>query len=142
MLTCFSFNNVVAQAIDMSKMTPDERKATQSKIEAASRVDWKNTMDMLGLKMPELVPVASDTTMPKNLTQKVVGSGYWFDANGSQVTRTMWGNWTNYYESKANNYVLIDPLKLKNGKPVNNASTWWKKRRPEILADYEERHHL
>jgi hypothetical protein len=138
MLTCFSFNQLMAQAIDMSKMTPDERKATQSKIEAASRVDWKNTMDMLGLKMPELVPVASDTTMPPNLNQKVAGSGYWFDTNGSQVTRTMWGNWTNYYESKANNYVLIDPLKLKNGKPVNNASTWWKKRRPEILADYEE----
>ncbi len=51
-LFSFSFGNLMAQAIDMSKMTTDERKAMQSRIEAASRVDWKNTMDMLGLKMP------------------------------------------------------------------------------------------
>jgi len=93
MLACFSFKDLSAQAIDLSKMPADERKAMQSKIEAASRVDWKNTMDMLGLKMPVLVPIASDTTMPPNLTQKVAGRGYWFDVNGSQVTRTMWGNW-------------------------------------------------
>jgi hypothetical protein len=49
----------------------------------------------------------------------------------------MWGNWTNYDENKANNYTLPDPLKLRNGKPVTKASAGWKKRRPEILADYE-----
>ncbi len=138
MFTCFSINKVVAQAIDFSKLTPEERKAAQTKVEAASRVDWQKTMDMFGLKLPVLGSPMTDPTMPPNLTQRVVGSGYWFDSFGSQVTRTMWGTWTNYDESKANNYVLINPLKLKNGKLVDKASVWWKKRRPEILADYEE----
>jgi len=42
----------------------------------------------------------------------------------------------NYDESKANPYPLPDPLLLKNGQPVKDADTWWKKRRPEILEDF------
>jgi hypothetical protein len=29
------------------------------------------------------------------------------------------------------------PLILNNGKPMHNAKTWWKKRRPELLAMFE-----
>jgi hypothetical protein len=44
----------------------------------------------------------------------------------------------NYDESKANPYpVLPDALVLKNGHKVTNAKTWWSKRRPEILEDFE-----
>jgi hypothetical protein len=137
-LACFPVRQLAAQAIDLSKMNPDDRKAAQSKIEAASRIDLQNMMNLLGLKTPVLVAQMEDPTRPPNLTQKVVGSGYWFDSVGSQITRTMWGNWTNYDESKANHYVLPELLKLKSGKPVNKASVWWKERRPEILADYEK----
>jgi hypothetical protein len=119
LVVCFPVSHGMAQAIDLSKMSPDERKAAQAKIEAASRVDWQNMMNLLGLKTPVLVPQMEDSTRPPNLTQKVAGSGYWFDSAGSQLTRTMWGNWTNYDESKANHYVLPDPLKFKNGKPVS-----------------------
>jgi hypothetical protein len=41
-------------------------------------------------------------------------------------------------ESKATTYTsLPDPLVLHNGKPVKNAETWWKERRPEIVEDFD-----
>jgi len=47
-------------------------------------------------------------------------------------------NQPNYDESKANPYPnLPDPLTLKNGKKVKDAKTWWSKRRPEIVEDFD-----
>jgi hypothetical protein len=47
-------------------------------------------------------------------------------------------NYASYDESKANPYPkLPDPLILKNGKKITNAKTWWKKRRPEIVEDFD-----
>lgn len=43
----------------------------------------------------------------------------------------------NYDESKVGTYTLPDPLVLNNGKRVRGAKSWWKKRRPEILAMFE-----
>src|SRR6185369_2967734 len=44
----------------------------------------------------------------------------------------------NYDESKANPYPnLPDPLTLKNGKKVKDAKTWWSKRRPEIVENFD-----
>lgn len=46
-------------------------------------------------------------------------------------------NAANYDESKANPYPNYpDPLLLKNGKKVTNIKSWWNKRRPEILEDF------
>jgi hypothetical protein len=42
----------------------------------------------------------------------------------------------NYDEAKAGQFVLPDPLRLKNGKPVTTADVWWKQRRPEIVEDF------
>jgi hypothetical protein len=44
----------------------------------------------------------------------------------------------NYEEDKVAPYTLPDPLVLSNGNPVPDAKTWWKLRRPEILALFEE----
>ncbi len=47
-------------------------------------------------------------------------------------------NAANTDESKATPYTsLPDPLLLKNGKKVNDAKTWWNKRRPEIMEDFD-----
>lgn len=55
--------------------------------------------------------------------------------NGSDKTSP---NYANYDESKANPYPdLPDPLKLNNGKEVTKASDWWRKRRPEIVEDFD-----
>ena len=47
-------------------------------------------------------------------------------------------NHANYDESLANPYPkLPDPLVLKNGGKVTSAQTWWSKRRPEIVEDFD-----
>ena len=43
----------------------------------------------------------------------------------------------NYDESKVGSYTLPDPLVMRNGDPVRDAQTWWKRRRPELLALFE-----
>jgi hypothetical protein len=43
----------------------------------------------------------------------------------------------NYDEAKVGNYLLPDPLRLNNGKPVRDARTWYSKRRPEIVEMFE-----
>jgi hypothetical protein len=46
--------------------------------------------------------------------------------------------YANYDEAKANPFPkLPDPLVLKNGRPVKTAPDWWKKRRPEIVEDFD-----
>lgn len=47
-------------------------------------------------------------------------------------------NAANYDEAKANPYPnLPNPLTLKNGTKVTDAKTWWTKRRPEIVEDFD-----
>jgi hypothetical protein len=43
----------------------------------------------------------------------------------------------NYDEAKVGTYTLPDALVLDNGKPVHDAKTWTKKRRPEIVSLFE-----
>src|SRR5215467_13101975 len=59
------------------------------------------------------------------------------DANGNSIRRAPTGHISNYDESKIGSYTLPDPLRLQNGKPVRDAKTWMKQRRPEILKLYE-----
>ncbi|MFB3825830.1 MAG: acetylxylan esterase [Bryobacteraceae bacterium] len=44
---------------------------------------------------------------------------------------------TNYDESKAGAYKLPDPLVLANGRPVRDATTWMKLRRPEVFRLFQ-----
>ena len=47
-------------------------------------------------------------------------------------------NAANYDESKANPYPdLPDPLVLKDGRRVTTAETWWERRRPEIVEEFD-----
>jgi hypothetical protein len=47
-------------------------------------------------------------------------------------------NAANYDESKGNPYPELPPvLELSNGQPVKDATTWWKKRRPEIVELFD-----
>src|SRR6185295_16285046 len=48
-------------------------------------------------------------------------------------------NAANTDESKVSPYATLpDPLTLKNGKKVTDAKTWWEKRRPEIVEDFDK----
>ncbi|HVU98566.1 MAG TPA: hypothetical protein VHE34_25265 [Puia sp.] len=47
-------------------------------------------------------------------------------------------NHANYEEANANPCPLLpDPLRFNDGKQVTNPETWWRRRRPEIVADLE-----
>jgi hypothetical protein len=60
------------------------------------------------------------------------------DANGNPRRLALkTGHVSNYDESKVTPYTLPDPLVLANGKPVRDARTWMKERRPELIRVYE-----
>jgi hypothetical protein len=63
-------------------------------------------------------------------------------AAGGQVADAPDGNVAgipaNYTEARVGNYTLPDPLQLLNGQTVNDAKTWFNKRRPEIVKLFEE----
>ena len=101
--------------------------------------DRKRMMDMLKVSEPRtLPPPEGDPKRPAN-TQRVAGNQYnWTDGvAGHTIVRSSWGNWTNYELAKADTGPLPHPLVLKNGRPVKDAKTWLKKRRPEIRRDFE-----
>ena len=54
------------------------------------------------------------------------------------LATTVAGIPVNYDEAKVGTYTLPDSLVLANGKPVRDAKTWDKKRRPEIVRLFEE----
>lgn len=84
-----------------------------------------------------LPPQTEDPNRPAGLTQVPDRPNSWTDSQGRSYQRSSEGSWTNYDEGKANPYRLPDPLVLKNGEPVTDAETWWTRRRPEILEDFQ-----
>lgn len=59
------------------------------------------------------------------------------DAKGNPIRYAATGHASNYDEEKVGNYVLPDPLVMNDGKPVKDAATWTKVRRPELMGIYE-----
>jgi hypothetical protein len=102
---------IAVQGQDIKVMSKEERDAYFAEIRKASSEDHKKMLALL------------------NITSLRPG------ANGNDPAAA---NAANYDESKANPFpVLPDPLKLKNGKRVKTADDWWKKRRPEIVEDFD-----
>jgi hypothetical protein len=81
--------------------------------------------------LSDLSARAADST---NATNKAASPRT--DTNGNPLRRAPTGHISNYDESKVGTYTLPDPLVLENGKPVRDAKTWFKVRRPELLKLY------
>jgi (4-O-methyl)-D-glucuronate---lignin esterase len=134
-----AFSSVLqAQTKNIFQMSPEERSAYFAEMNAKSEKDWQRTVDLLHMKLPpSLPPIADDPNRPKG-TFPMKGSSNWTDSTGNTYTRSAWGTWNNYDESKANPFPnLPDPLKLDNGKPVTTAEMWWKKKRPGIVSQFD-----
>jgi hypothetical protein len=67
----------------------------------------------------------------------LIGAALMFAQARSDAPETVAGIAVNYDEAKVGDYVLPDALTLNSGKPVRDAKTWWKKRRPEIVEMLE-----
>jgi len=89
-----------------------------------------------------LPTAANDPNRPPNI--RLLKPGVWTDDVGvddngniyNQYKRSPYGTWSNYEEAKANPFPIPDALVLKNGRRVEDADSWWKQRRPEILEDF------
>jgi hypothetical protein len=87
------------------------------------------------------LPPTSTPTPPGGSGQGTSGPGrgtnLGSDANGNPLRLAVkTGHVSNYDESKVRPYTLPDPLVLSNGRPVRDATTWLKQRRPEIIRLY------
>ncbi len=87
--------------------TPDAVREANRKLAAADRVQM-----LAQLHIPD----------PLNIAALPPGQKPWPPANTD--------------ESRANPFPLTNPLRLKSGVLVTDASTWWDKRRPEIARDF------
>jgi hypothetical protein len=126
----------VGVALALAGTAPAQFATTQPTGEMQSRnEDYNRMLAQLNLTLPSLPAPSDDPNRPANVHR--TANGRWADDRGRQVSRSPWGSWTNYDESKANPYPLPDPLLLKDGETVTDAATWWSRRRPEILADFQ-----
>jgi hypothetical protein len=111
LLICFFTLVLSANAQFTNQPRTPEQDSLIARTQRKTRADHQNMMDQLGIK----------TLRP--------------GANGSDPKAA---NAANYDESKANPFPdLPKVLVLKNGKSVKNANTWWSKRRPEIIEDFD-----
>jgi hypothetical protein len=108
-------------------------------LNAASAADRQKMMALLNIPNPgPLPPPQDDPNRPPNTHPVGGNSPNWTDGvRGHTIVRSSWGNWSNYDPDKADRGPLPDPLVLKNGQRVTDADTWWQKRRPEILSDFQ-----
>jgi len=115
LLTIIAFTTLV-NVHGQNKMSTEDSlrwenfKREQQIIQQASEADYKTMLQQLHIDSTRRGPSGN----PK-------------DANAA-----------NSDESKVQAYTLPDPLTLKNGKKVTNVKTWWQKRRPEIVEDFDK----
>ena len=142
-LIAFPLAAALAQPPGAPQLTPEQtaaRTAAMAKIRAASESDRQRMLTLLGLQDPApLGPTAADTNRRPELTQRTAGANNnWYDSTGNTFVRSPCGSWSNYDESRVGpSAASPDPLVMKNGTRVTDAATWWSKRRPEILRDFQ-----
>ena len=101
--------------------------------------DHRRMMDLLHLAEPAgLPPMADDPKRPENTRPAAASSANWTDdVPGHTIVRSAWGSWSNYDLAKADRYPIPDVLALDGGGEVSDPATWWKIRRPQILAEFQ-----
>ena len=102
-----------ARSAESHLRTPEHPNLSRGEpVHLTSEQDRERMLRLLGIRDSEMRPRSStDATAP---------------------------NSANYDEAKANVYpTLPDPLVLNNGKRVTTAAMWRKKRRPEIVAEFD-----
>ncbi len=131
------FSTGGAQTPNVFTMSQQDRAAHFAKINARSSEEWRRMIDLLDIQVPEsLPPPENDPRRPANTFRKQ-GFANWYDKRGNLYTRSPWGTWNNYDESKANPFLrLPDPFRLDDGRRVVTQEMWWGQRREEIIKAF------
>ena len=131
-------NSVPAPAVFNPVAPEPAAVAERARTAALAAADHRQMMAQLHLAEPGPFSAPElDPKRPANTHRAEDRPQDWTDGvAGRTFIRSAWGNWTNYDLTIADAGPLPDPLVLKNGEPVRDAATWWKKRRPEILGDF------
>jgi hypothetical protein len=97
------------------------------------------TLLVVGVSFANSPAIAADSSPPTTNSQPQAPAAALqrTDANGNPLRRAPTGHISNYEEAKVGAYTLPDPLVLQNGQTVQDATTWFRQRRPEILQAYE-----
>src|SRR5208283_426634 len=85
--------------------------------------DYQRMFTLLHLPMPGPLPAMADDSNRTPGARLLPDGRHWADGAGNGVGRSEWGTWSNYNEAKANPFPLTDPLRLKNGGAVTDATT-------------------
>jgi hypothetical protein len=88
------------------------------------------------VELPGMIPLIAIVVMAPVPTAAAGDALPRTDANGNPLRRAPTGHVSNYDESKVGAYTLPDPFVLRDGQPVRDADTWFKRRRPELLGLY------
>lgn len=104
----FLYLFIESKSYSQFKLSPEEQRRWDS-IRHVTQEDYKNMLQQLHI----------DSVRP--------------GPSGNQQAP----NAANADESKVPPYTLPDALTLKNGEKVTDAKTWWQKRRPEIVEDFD-----
>ncbi|GAC1516262.1 MAG: hypothetical protein NVS1B4_10350 [Gemmatimonadaceae bacterium] len=135
--SCHTAPNAGARRDRVQQMTAHERLVYLARLRAIAEEDRRSMMVRLGIRQPHELPLQeSDPNRPPKLFKRG-GSSAWHDSAGNTYTRSPWGAWTNYDESRTGTLPLPDPLILNDGTRVTDADLWWRRRRPEILDIFE-----
>jgi hypothetical protein len=122
--------------VDAWAQTSRPSAAERAAMTAAAEADRRRMMEVLHVALPaNLPPPREDPNRPAAARPRP-GLRALHDDAGNTYVRSDWGTWSNYDEAKANPCPLPDALVMKDGTRVNDARTWWEKRRPEILNDF------
>lgn len=112
--------------------------AERARLNALATADFQRMLAQLHLTEPALPPPETDPRRPAGTRPDPHYPRNWTDGvPGHTFVRSGWGSWTNYDLAKAGPGPLPDPLVLNDGARVTDAAAWWEKRRPEILADFQ-----
>ena len=110
-LLCFYFALTVGATHSASAQKAISTKAQPAPVTFTAEQDHQNMMDQLGIQALRPGP-SGDERAP---------------------------NHANYDQAKANPYPnLPDVLRLNDGQKVTTPEMWWKKRRPQIVHDFEQ----
>ncbi len=114
---------------------PDFPTDSVTNIEDRNQMMWQ-----LGISFPDLPSKLNDTNANPTFvpSDSLNSEGNWKDIDNHLITRTGFGLWNNYDETKVVEYTPINLLEMNHGSLISTSDEWFENRRPEVWKDVTE----